>query len=252
MTTKTSTTVLRSMQLLEVLATLGQGSVRQLAERSGATPATTHRMLVSLRAAGMVEDGDGGGFRLAPHVLALGLRVPQYQRLRDCASGPLRALSERMQLPALLSLRDQDNVVYVLTADARGRPSPSRPGDLRALHCTASGKVLLAHADADLVETVIAAGLSRRTANTITSSARLVDELADVRQTGVAVDIGEYVGDWSAIAAPVYGPSGSVDAALALCAAPGSVEIARLTRSTLLRSADALSRLLRRNGSPDS
>lgn len=244
MTTKPSTTVLNSMRLLDLLCVLGQGSVRQLAERSGLSTAATHRTLISLRVAGMVEDGDGGGYRLAPHLFALGLRVPRYQRLRDSAGQPLQALSLRVRLPAVLSLSDRQNVVYVLSADAQGRRSPSRPGDIRAMHCTASGKVLLAHADAVVRQSVLAAGLTRRTTQTITTSARLLDELEGVRRTGVASDVGEYAEDWTAVAAPVYGPSGAVEAALAVCAPPGLTDLRRTVISPLLRSADVLNGLL--------
>ncbi len=234
------------MQLLEALASADPGSVRTLAKATGATPASTHRLLLSMKAAGMiVNDRSGGGYRLTPRVLTLGLMVPLYQRLQEHAPLVLRALTSKLSLPAALSLRDDTNVLYLLSSSPVGRRPPSRPGDVRAMHSTASGKVLLAHSSADVVQAVVSGGLASRTAQTITTASRLSDELETVRIAGLATDRGEDRANLAAVAVPIYGPDGEVEASLALCGPLSSAVLDRPARHALLRGADEIMRSLR-------
>lgn len=244
MATKASSTVERALLLLDVLAELGRGTVRELAVELGASSATTHRMLLSLRRAGLVEAHEAGGYQLGAHLFRLGTQVPVTARLRAAAAAPLRALSEELRLPAVLSCPDGDGVLYVMTTTVPGRRCPSRPGDVKSMHCTASGKVLLAFGDEVTRTGVLGGRLRRRTANTITCRQRLADEIDHVRCSGVGVDRGEYRSDLTAIAAPVHGPDGRVAAAVALCARTDATELSTLTRSVLRRRADTVSRAL--------
>ena len=80
------------------------------------------------------------------------------------------------------------------------------------LHCSAAGKVLLAHGAAKLP----AGRLERRTEHTITSRAALETELAAVRVRGYAVIDGELEPGLVAVSAPVYRDGGAVVAALSV------------------------------------
>jgi DNA-binding IclR family transcriptional regulator len=89
------------------------------------------------------------------------------------------------------------------------------PGGYFPIHCSSTGKVLLAHiSDAEVEEIVHLKGMKRYTPHTITSLERLKDELATIREQGYGVDDGEYeVHTWCA-ASPVRDRSQSVIAAL--------------------------------------
>ena len=52
------------------------------------------------------------------------------------------------------------------------------------LHCSAVGKVLLAHADAGLFDALVERGLDRFTPQTVTDPAQLRRELGDCRRRG--------------------------------------------------------------------
>lgn len=246
MATRISGAVLRTVRLLDALSTMNGASTRGLAALVGESHATVHRTLLALQATGMVEHHPETGYRLSAHALTLGLRVPLHRRLQERAQGPMRGLSEAVRLPVVLSLRDRHRVLYVLGVDAPGRRlrSPSRPGDLRAMYCTASGKVLLTHGDPAVVDAVVSEGLAGRTSRTITTSADLSDELDGVRASGYAIDVGEHTDGWVAVAAPVYGPHGGVEAALAVCGPAGDAALTARARSALLRGADTMTRLV--------
>jgi DNA-binding IclR family transcriptional regulator len=102
-----------------------------------------------------------------------------------------------------------DSVYLIGATNWLGRAVP--------LHCTAIGKVLLAHGAAKLPP----GRLERRAEQTITSRAALEAELAAVRARGYAVIDGELEPGLVAVAAPVYRDGGAVVAALSV-SGPGN------------------------------
>jgi DNA-binding IclR family transcriptional regulator len=80
----------------------------------------------------------------------------------------------------------------------------SRIGQHHHLHDHAAGKAILAHLPETEVEAVIDGhGLPKRTPQTITSPDRLLEELEEVRETGVAVNRGELLDKGREVGAPV-------------------------------------------------
>jgi len=84
------------------------------------------------------------------------------------------------------------------------------------LHCTAGGKILLAHMEEDEVTTLLERGLPRFTANTITHPARLREELEVVREQGFATCFEELKDGTNAIAVPLVAQAGTVVATLSI------------------------------------
>src|SRR5450756_2068866 len=80
------------------------------------------------------------------------------------------------------------------------------------LHCTASGKALLAVLSPDEVEQVLPDTLAVFTPNTTIDRAALSAELEQIRETGVAYDHEEYVMGVCAVATPVHDAVGAVGA----------------------------------------
>jgi DNA-binding IclR family transcriptional regulator len=97
------------------------------------------------------------------------------------------------------------------------------------LHCTASGKVLLADLPQPARAALISGPLRRYTSSTIDSLDRLAEELALVAERGFAVASEEYEQGYSAIAAPIYDHDSRVAGALSV-----SGPSFRLPRDTLL------------------
>jgi DNA-binding IclR family transcriptional regulator len=120
-------------------------------------------------------------------------------------------------------------------------------GRLTPMHCTSSGKVLLAHlTEQRRAELVATAGLERMTARTLTTRKTLEAELVRVREQGYALTVEEYEEGLNAMAAPVRSGDGKVVAALT-----ASGPAFRLTEErmhelapVLIEAADELSRRL--------
>ncbi|SDX74479.1 IclR family transcriptional regulator [Halopenitus persicus] len=85
------------------------------------------------------------------------------------------------------------------------------------LHCTASGKALLATMSKERVNEIVDRwGLPRRTENTITSKTELFDELKDIKQRGFAYSDEEAVEGLRAVGHRVKGVSGNTICAISL------------------------------------
>jgi len=104
------------------------------------------------------------------------------------------------------------------------------------VHCTASGKVILAFGPAPVRERLLGTQLEQVTPNTITARAELESQLDAARTAGVAHTYEELEVGLDAIAAPVFGADGDVVAALDVSGpshrlrAAGRPDLDRLTK----------------------
>ncbi len=120
-----------------------------------------------------------------------------------------RETQETVLLPFLRNIRAY--CAEKVESTQRIRLSFDRGASL-PLHAGASAKILLAQLPDEEVQRIIRrAGLPKYTANTITSPARLKQELAEIRQRGYATSYEEVdPGAW-AISAPILGsPDGTI------------------------------------------
>jgi Bacterial transcriptional regulator len=122
------------------------------------------------------------------------------------------------------------------------RSSPSAT-TLVPAHATAMGKALLAFSSSRTVDVFVARGLKRYTPYTFASPDRLRRALAEIRLNGLAMSRWELQLGVSAVAAPVFGPSGQVVAAIELPVRDLRVELPRL-QPALVVAARWLSRQL--------
>lgn len=134
--------------------------------------------------------------------------MPHMQALRDETGETiiLSTLSARGDIRRLVKCVSRQPVRYDVNLD-----SPI------ATYCTATGRVLLAHAPADVVEGYFArVQLLPYTAFTVTDRVRLRAILDQVRQDGYAVNDQEFITGSTGLAVPVFGAGGAVVAALNL------------------------------------
>jgi DNA-binding IclR family transcriptional regulator len=94
---------------------------------------------------------------------------------------------------------------------------PSSVGQRTPAHCTAVGKVLLAHLpQRDLDELIRSRGLKAYTRHTITSPALLRRELRAIRERGYAIDDEESEEGLRCIGAPVRDHGGRIVASMSI------------------------------------
>ena len=209
----------RAISVLEVLAARGEAGVTEVAAEIDVHKSTAFRLLGALEGGGLVEQtGHRGkyrlGFGLIPLAGAVSDRLDVVQQGRAVCTRLATELGETVNVAVL---RDH----FVVNVDQARGPSQVAThnwiGQLTPLHCTSSGKVLLAHLDpATRADLLVRGGTPRLTPRTETAAGRLEEQLARVREAGYATALEEYELGLNAVAAPVFDRSGQVVAAVSV------------------------------------
>ncbi len=200
-------------RIIEALAANGgRMGLSELARQSGVAKPSVHRLCGDLVAWGLVERA-GDGFRLGPRLFELGQRVPVVRGLRNTALPYMEELFVATKQTVHLAVLEGHDVLYV--EKLAGLDSVSVPSTVAGrlpLHCTATGKCLLAFGGPELVAMVLHDGLVARTPFTIVTRPRLEAELDKIRAAGHAAEHEECVLGLGSVAMPIYGWSGLLGA----------------------------------------
>lgn len=191
-----------------ILSTFGDGiwqqSLIELTARSGLAKATVHRLAVQMVDVGMLEK-TGIYYRLGLRLFELGQLVPRQRTLREVGRPYVRKLAGLTHETVHLALRDGLDVIYIDKLEGDRDPGEvSRVAGRMPAHATATGKTLLAHSNADVLEALAFRGLSPVTRRTTSSFAVLRRQLEKIRLEGYAREIEETRLGYMSIAVPVY------------------------------------------------
>ncbi|QUO41408.1 IclR family transcriptional regulator [Brevibacillus composti] len=89
-------------------------------------------------------------------------------------------------------------------------------GTRTLLYAGASNKVIMAYLPPDVQTAIIGKGLLAKTAHTIQSEERLLDDLSRIREQGWAYSVSEYTDNVFGIAVPLFASDGKVTASLTI------------------------------------
>lgn len=179
--------------------------VTEIAQETGLGKSTVHRVLTTLEEAGYVrKDETTRRYRLGLSVLSLGgVLISNLEIYRE-AQHLLEAFANRFDEAVHLAVLEDYHTVYISKIESThpvrilthlGRKNP--------IHCTSSGKVILAFQDDEMVEEIISRGLEGFTPTTVTDGEQLRADLVDIRSLGYAISHGEMRVGVSSIAVPV-------------------------------------------------
>jgi DNA-binding IclR family transcriptional regulator len=191
-------------------------SLTEIARRTGLAKASVHRLAQELLQWGLLERR-GSSYWLGMRLFEIGQRVPRQRILRDAARPYMEDLHHATNETVHLAVLDGLEVLYLERVAGHGRV-PSRVAGRMPLHCTATGKVLLAFGPRRLIEEVLASPLRRITPFTVVAPGLLLQELARVREVGYAVESEQARAGYMSVAIPLIGPTGAVTGALSLTA----------------------------------
>lgn len=242
--------LLRAFALLERVARSDDPvSLGELANEARLPKPTAHRMLATLVDAGLVaREPDGRRFTVGPRLSRFALDA----MLNAVARAPRRAilakLVDEIGETVNLTMLDGNEIVYLDRVEAAWPLRMTlQPGSRVPLHCTASGKLLLALLTPMRRERIVAAlELERHTARTITDRRALRTELSRIRRARVSTDDEEYVAGLACVAVPVRATSGRVVASVAIQAPVARMPLASVLahRAALEQAANELGRTL--------
>ena len=242
--------VLKALRLMTHLARHSESS--SLAEISRALDLpkpTTHRLALMLSELGFVQkDPIDLRYSLGPVFEELALVA-----LRNAAGSTARRLlmdelSSRLGVRTNLAVLKAGKLLYIEWVESASVLRVDlKPGTQIPVHCSASGKLLMAYAPEELRSTFLKlAPFAPYTKNTITTAKELERELALVRRRGFSEDREEFLAGVCCMAVPIRDRSDNVVAGLAVMApeASFSLSAARKHLPDIQKCAEAISKQL--------
>jgi len=179
--------IARAALILRVLGASTGLSLAGIAERVGLARSTVHRIVLALEAERLVSCNGPGQFRLGPDILHLAesCKLDLIRDIHPYLARLSRELDETVDLSVrsghLVTVVDQIIAMRRLRVEAAlGRSFP--------LHCTASGKAILAALPDETGQALLSGQLESTTPKTITNRAELHKQIEQIRKSGVAFD----------------------------------------------------------------
>jgi DNA-binding IclR family transcriptional regulator len=178
-------------------------TLTELARRAAVPVPTAHRLARDLVAGGALARVDAGRYVVGRLLWNAGLLAPLQGTLRQVAEPFMHDVYAATLATVHLAVRDGAEVLYLERMAGRASvPIVSQAGSRLPMHCTGVGKVLLAHAPAEVRQEVFAR-LSSVTPYTITAPAVLGHQIDRIRRDGVATTTEEMSLGACSLAVPV-------------------------------------------------
>ena len=198
----------RALSLLNALSVRIDGmTLTELSQEVGLPPSTTHRLLTTLESERYVR------FEASDHLWQVGVQAfvvgSTFVRVRDIVRFSrrfMRRLMEESNETANLYVQEGGEAVCLGQVESRQlMRAISRPGGRVKMHCSGSGKAMLAYLDPDEIQTILSEhGLPKATEKTLSTLDALERDLKLVRKRGFAVDDNEHAMGLRCIAAPIF------------------------------------------------
>lgn len=192
--------------------------VMEVARTIGVHKSTASRLMGTLEWEGFLEsDPQTGKYRLGLQTVTLANSVGPSGDLRTLVRPAMEELSRTTQETINLTVIQGTECVNLEQI-----PSPHRIknigwiGRRTPVHCTSTGKAMLAFMSPSERAQLLPRRLERYTPRTITRRERLLKELEEIRRRGYAIAQEELEEGLSAVAAPILDKAGKVVAALAV------------------------------------
>ncbi len=215
----------RALDVLDCFDGKAPLALKEISASTGLPESTLFRVLLTLEKHGYLKQAVDGTYQLAPK-LRFGWIVEQANALRDKVRPELERLAQRFNETASLAYLYDDRIHVLDSIETFHEIRISnRIGRVLPPHCSAMGKAITAFQDRPLAEQIVEVyGLARRTEFTISDRARLFDEFALIRSTGIACDRQESILGGICYGAALRPANGPVVAAVSL-----STPIVRMT-----------------------
>lgn len=201
----------RTIDIFEALHELGGATLTELSDHLNYSKSSVHAYLATLEEREFVTK-EGYSYRPSYRFITIAeqLRRTHYDIYKYGRESAKRLAEDTGEFVQLM-IEEHDVGIHIFTFSGKrgvyadkypiGRPTP--------LHCNAAGKAILSTLPEEQLERILFRNeLPAITENTITDPEQLLDELEEIRETGVAFSTEEAVVGMRGIASPIVGPSG--------------------------------------------
>lgn len=203
-------------------------TVSEISRRTGIPKATASRIANSMVEFGFLER-ERDQFRLGIRLFELGQQASRSTDLRKVTFPYMSELMSATKHTVHLAVLEGTEVVYVQILRSRlTPPTLSRVGGRLPAYATGVGKALLAFADEDVVEEVLAGALDPIGPRTITDTHLLRRNLEEVRENRLAYEREESAAELGCAAAPILDSTGKAIAAISVSVNLNDVDLAKM------------------------
>ena len=197
----------RGLSLLDSLAESPDGiPLSDLCQQVGLSLSTAHRLLTTLEQQRYVRcDPKTRYWSIGVQAFIVGSAFVKARDLLEIARPRMRGLMEESGETINLAVLDGGEAVFLAQVECRQMMRALAPPGVRIpVHCSGAGKALLAALpEAEVAQILRKHGLPRLTPRTLTTLARLREDLERSRQRGYAVDDQEHSTGLRCVAAVV-------------------------------------------------
>nr|BFE61744.1 IclR family transcriptional regulator [Dactylosporangium thailandense] len=187
-----------------------------LVARCGLPRSTTHRTAEKMIRLGWL-DKPAERYRIGNRLFEVAGLAPIRLELREAVLPFLQDLHHATKITVQLGVLDGAQILVVEKISGhRALPMLSQVGGVIPAYCSALGRAILAYSQPEVIDAVLGQPMPARTPRTLTNPVAIMRELTAVPERGWAVDREEGNIGVSCVAAPIFGPLGSVAAALSV------------------------------------
>jgi len=222
----------KALDIIEAISETGEMGIRELSERMGFPPATTHRIVSALTEKGYLQKSETSHrYSLSRKFLQLADGIQPNSELSSIARPFLEQLMEKSGENANLCVHNGMDAIYIDHV-------PSRKHNLRIftqvggnapLYASGVGKVFLSFMDNKQLENYLkAVEFKSLTPHTLTTPAALRHQIEMIRDQGYAVDDQEKELGVRCVAASLLNHRGDIEAAISISGAAQRITDRRL------------------------
>ncbi len=245
----------RALDILEHTAATNDGTrLVDMAEAIGVNATTASNIVRTLHDLGYLSQTENRRYKLGPRCFALGVAADRWGQLRELSRGVMKEVASKTGDLVFLGARDGFALLCMELVEGGGAIAITRRQLwLDSLHCSATGKVLLAWMPEDELNRYLSSTeLERRTPHSIVDPTALRKALERVRAEGVALCKNESAMDVASIGVPIFNGDGEVVASLGQSFPSFFLESGRIDpvdrAATLSKAAKTIGKMLRKKG----
>lgn len=219
MTGRIDSTLSKGLSVIEALASADKGiGVSELARNLNLTKSNTFRLLQTLIIHGYVKQDQNKQYSATMKAWKIGQMIMEKLDLPRLSISQMQYLSSITGEAVYLSVLDGLSTLYIEKVESTKAIRTYTPkGGNAPIHCVATGKALLAF-NYDTLREKLIGNLGSYTDKTITTIEALDVEVDNIRERGVAIDLGEYRAEVLSIAAPVFSSNNEAIASIGISA----------------------------------
>lgn len=209
----------RALMILKIVSTEVAATLKIIAVMADLPMSTTHRVLETLRAHGLVDfDTITQTWSVGVEAFRIGQGYVRRTTYLDLGREAMRELTEDTGETSNIAVRDGSEVVHISQVETQAPIRAFIPAGSRGpLYASGIGKTLLANlAPEDVLELVDTTAMHAFTPKTICHRDTLLATLAVIRERGWAIDDEERHAGMRCIAAPIFNEFGEAIAGLSV------------------------------------